>query len=108
MRAVWWILFVLYGAGCASVQRVVECTIEDRQVIADPMADAIWGDVRDGKHWPSPRLLTQIQTFVAVYGERAVRCGLRELLSEWERHGDHRDLNVVLAKQLTTELLERI
>ena len=107
MKAVWWILFVLYGMGCASVQRVVECTIEDRQVIADPLSDAIWDDVRARRERPSRFLRDQIQGFIVEYGLRAVRCGLRELLTSWELHGD-RSLDTRAAMQIAEKLLDEI
>lgn len=103
----WWILFVVLEMGCASVQRVVECTMEERQVIADPLADAIQDDVRAGRHAPSRFLSDQIQGFITEYGIQAVRCGLRELLAEWRRD-DTRTLNNQLSIQITEDLLDQI
>lgn len=101
-------LVLLLGlwAGCAHVPRVAECTIDESQAIADPLADVIRVDVRMNRCTPSDVLWDQIQSFISRYGLRVVRCGLAALRAEWLRD-DSRTLENQLAVQLVDNLLER-
>lgn len=105
-----WIVLILAAAlgGCASAQRVAECTLEQRQSLADPLADLVWGEVRSGRYVPSRYARETVLEFARDYGVAAVRCALQELLSEWGAVGTGRETRHAVAESITRGLLEEL
>lgn len=79
------LLLLCWLAGCGSAQRVSECTLEERQGLADGLAELVWSDVRARQREPSAATRASAADLVREYGARAVWCALDELLREWSR-----------------------
>ena len=78
----------LVFAGCSSVQKVTECTMEDRHDLRGPLEDQIFNDVIDGWNKPSKALLDLTRILVRDYGTHVVRCSLREIINRLRSKGN--------------------
>ena len=104
----WALAAALTCTGCASTQRVAQCTIEQRQGLADPLADLVWGEVRSGRYVPSRYARETVIEFARDYGVAAVRCALQELLREWAALGTGRETRHAVAESIARDLMEEL
>ena len=102
------LLVAVTGVGCGSAQRVAECTLEQRQGLADPLADLVWGEVRSGRYVPSRYARETVVEWAREYGLAAVRCALQELLREWTALGPERETRHAVAESITRDLLAEL
>lgn len=96
----------LWLTGCGAAQSIAECTLKDRQHLADPLTGVILQDVKHGQREPSQVLRSEVETLLREYSVHLVRCALRELISEWSRQPrDPRSGHAIsLARQLESDL----
>lgn len=103
------ILALLVVPSCAGVQRVTECTAKQTNPLLEPLANLIWDDVRGKRYEPSKFVSDSVADFAVEAGVAAVRCTLRELISQWSRSRDamfaaEREIAIKIAQDLHDEL----
>lgn len=96
------------GASQKHAANVLECLMDDNQAFAaDALGELIQTEVRAGRLEPTPYVQETLKDFAVEWGLSAVRCALRELISDWKTQAERSTENEYRDSIQFAETLDR-